>query len=140
MKVIPKPLHCLAFTMLISITSCTKKEALVAKNIEQDLHIKRLAENGNQTLAVGDTILNVTYQSGTTNSGITGIKATDATATDAAYVVTDDANNYAIAHKIVYGDPGYYSSSAYRSESDAGKLQTHASFPDRSAVMSLACC
>lgn len=68
----------------------------------------------------GDTLLNVTYETGTTSSGYTGVSATNATAGDAAYMVQPGATgNWAIAHKIVYGDQGYWSDGNWRSESDA---------------------
>lgn len=69
---------------------------------------------------VGKTILNIDYESNTTNSGNSGVIPTNATATDAAYMVSPGAaGNYAIAHKIVYGDNQYYSDGNWRSESDA---------------------
>ena len=69
----------------------------------------------------GDTILNVNYENGTLNSGITEVTATHATAADAAYMVNPAGNGstYAIAHKIVHGDPAYWSDGSDRSESDA---------------------
>lgn len=70
--------------------------------------------------AAGDTILNVTYETGTLSSGINGVTGTYAPAADAAYMVIPGATgNYAIAHKIVHGDSNYVSAGAYRSESDA---------------------
>ncbi|WP_162903296.1 heparin lyase I family protein [Taibaiella koreensis] len=69
---------------------------------------------------IGDTLLNITYESGTMSSGITGVNPTNASAADAAYMVSPGATgNYAIAHKIVHGDTAYMSNGAYRSESDA---------------------
>jgi len=66
----------------------------------------------------GDTLLSITYESGTTNSGITGIEASDAAAPDAAYMVSPGAaGNYAVAHKVVHGDSAYYSDGNWRSES-----------------------
>ena len=79
---------------------------------------------------VTNTILNVNYESGTRDSGITDLGVTNATAEDAAYMVSPGATgNYAIAHKMVYGDDGYYSDGAYRSESDAVALPSARYFP-----------
>ncbi|RYG04209.1 MAG: hypothetical protein EOO07_31145, partial [Chitinophagaceae bacterium] len=69
-------------------------------------------------LTNNDTLLNVTYENNSLNSGISNLNPTNATASDAAYMV-DSAGNYAIAHKVTLGLPGYYSNEAYRSESDA---------------------
>ena len=72
---------------------------------------------------VGDTLLNITYESGTTSSGIAGLSATNATAPDAAYMVSPGATgNWAIAHKVVYGDSGYWSDDNWRSESATNQL------------------
>ncbi|WP_017259835.1 heparin lyase I family protein [Pedobacter arcticus] len=74
------------------------------------------------TVIENDTLLNVTYENGTTNSGITGVNSTHATAPDAAYMVTEAASGeYAVAHKVVDGDQGYWSSNSFRSESDASE-------------------
>lgn len=71
---------------------------------------------------VTNTILALDYENNLPNSGISTINPTNATASDAVYVVQPGANsNYAIAHKIVHGDAGYISDGAYRSESDAGE-------------------
>ncbi|MCH5719309.1 heparin lyase I family protein [Niabella hibiscisoli] len=69
---------------------------------------------------VTNTLLNVNYENGTTHSGIVGVTATHATATDAAFMVQPGAgSNWAIAHKIAYGDSAYYSDGNWRSEADA---------------------
>ncbi|MCD2425071.1 polysaccharide lyase [Niabella pedocola] len=69
---------------------------------------------------VGKTILNLDYENGTLNSGNTDIEATSATGADAAYMISPGATgNYAIAHKVVYGDSAYYSDANWRSESAA---------------------
>lgn len=70
--------------------------------------------------SITNTILNVDYENGTTNSGITGVTATHALASDAVYMVPNGATgNYAVAHKVVLGNSDYYSDGSYRSESDA---------------------
>lgn len=71
------------------------------------------------TVNTVDTLLNVTYENGTTSSGINGLNGTDATATDAAYMVSPGANGskYAVAHKVISGNNGYFSDGNYRSES-----------------------
>ncbi|MBO9592263.1 MAG: heparin lyase I family protein [Niabella sp.] len=69
---------------------------------------------------VGKTILNIDYENGTTNSGITDIEPTSAPGADAVYMTSPGATgNYAIAHKVVYGDSAYYSDGNWRSESAA---------------------
>jgi hypothetical protein len=79
---------------------------------------------------VTNTILNVDYETGTLNSGITGLGVTNATAADAAYMVSPGATgNYAIAHKMVYGDSTYVSDGSYRSESDAVDIKSARYFP-----------
>jgi hypothetical protein len=81
-------------------------------------------------VAVTNTILNINYENGTTNSGITGISATHASATDAAYMISEGATgNYGIAHKVTLGDPDYYSDGAYRSESDAVSVPQYRYLP-----------
>lgn len=71
---------------------------------------------------LGDTLLDVTYENGTTTSGITGIEDTHATAPDAAYIISPGlTGNYAIAHKIVYGDSAYWSDENWRSEASANQ-------------------
>lgn len=79
---------------------------------------------------VTNTLLNVDYESGTLNSGISGISSSHATAPDANYMVQPGATgSWAIAHKMVYGDNGYYSDGAFRSESDAIALSSARYFP-----------
>lgn len=74
----------------------------------------------------GRVLLNVDYENQQLNSGITGVSGTHATASDASYIVSPGANGtgYAIAHKMVYGDNGYFSDGSYRSESDAVALSS----------------
>lgn len=112
------PLHFVAIASLITVTACAKKEALTIDGNEPLAKMKKQALGGNQTLAVGDTLLNVTYENATTNSGITGVNPTNATASDAAYIV-GAPGTYRVAHKATLGLSGYYSNDAYRSESDA---------------------
>lgn len=72
----------------------------------------------------GDVLLNINYENGTLNSGITGVNPTNATASDAVYMVQSGATGkYAVAHKVVYGDQGYYSNENWRSESDADRFK-----------------
>ncbi|WP_316812036.1 heparin lyase I family protein [Pedobacter heparinus] len=109
---------CLAFSTLLFATACTKKEA-IATDQNDTPHDTVKGLSGVQGLtANGDTLLNVTYESGTTNSDITGVNPTNATATDAAYMI-GSPGTYRVAHKVTLGQPGYYSNEAYRSESDA---------------------
>lgn len=79
-----------------------------------------LSGNYIEAQSVGDVLLDVNYENGAPNSGIPGVNPTNATAADAAYIVQPGATgNYAIAHKVVYGDPEYYSNENWRSESAA---------------------
>ncbi|EFA79459.1 phosphopyruvate hydratase [Heterostelium album PN500] len=58
------------------------------------------------------------YESGTLDSGIKGLLATNANASDAATIVTTSrSGKYAISHKVTLDDPGYYSAGNWRSES-----------------------
>lgn len=74
-------------------------------------------------------LMNMNYEDGTLNGGIPDIGVTNATATDAAYLVSPGATgNYAIAHKIVYGDSGYYSDGSWRSESATAAYKPNGRF------------
>lgn len=99
-------------------TSCSKKEN---NPISEYVPVPGNAGAPTSNVPKNDTILNVTYESGQLNSGIDDLGLTTATAPDADYIVNPARNgsNYAVAHKIIYGDAGYYSDGAYRSESDA---------------------
>ncbi|NEP13458.1 MAG: hypothetical protein F6K14_25275 [Symploca sp. SIO2C1] len=68
----------------------------------------------------GADILKVDYESGTSDSGIKGLKATHAKAADAAFISRDysRSGDYSIGHKVVLGDSTYQSNNSYRSESD----------------------
>lgn len=75
------------------------------------------------TYAGGDTLLVADYESGTLNSGIPDLDTTNATAADAAYMVTPGrTGNYAIAHKVVLGDSSYFSDNHWRSESATAQI------------------
>jgi len=115
---------CAFLVMLMILVSCGKKSTAVAPQ-EPDKGKPEV-----KATAVNDTLLNVTYENGTSSSGITGVAATHATAAEAAFMVSPGASgNYAIAHKIVHGDNGYYSDGNWRSESDAIALQNARFFP-----------
>lgn len=63
-------------------------------------------------------LLQVDYETGTLNSGITGLTTTHATAPDAELVVRPGyQSSYADQHQVTLGDPGYVSDGAPRSES-----------------------
>lgn len=97
--------------LLAGASSCTKNNTLKGQASLQTTA---------RSVTAGDTILNVNYESGTLNSGITGLPGSDASAPDAAYMVSPGASgNYAIAHKVVYGDSAYYSDGNWRSETTA---------------------
>lgn len=108
---------CVAIASLVVFTSCKKQQAQqpVATTEQQSTTAPKL-----KSMSVGDTLLNVNYESGTLNSGITGVTATGATASDAAYMISPGATgSYGIAHKVVFGDSSYVSAGHFRSESDA---------------------
>lgn len=65
-----------------------------------------------------ETIFIADYENNTTNSGLTGINATNASATDAVYMVSGNESNYAVAHKVDRTDNTYFSNGSFRSESD----------------------
>lgn len=110
------------------VASCSKNSKGVN---DQDLIDLRPVGVQSQPIIENDTILNVTYENGLLNSGITGVTSTKATAADAAYMVNlaENGATNAIAHKIVFGDQGYYSDDAYRSESDAVAIKNARFFP-----------
>ena len=69
---------------------------------------------------VTNLLLNADYESNTKNSGTAAISGSHAPAADAYYLVSPGATgNYAIAHKLIQGDPAYFSDGNDRSESDA---------------------
>ncbi|WP_018625858.1 fimbrillin family protein [Niabella aurantiaca] len=74
-------------------------------------------------------LMDMNYEDGMLNGGIPDIGVTNATAADAAYLVSPGATgNYAIAHKIVYGDSGYYSDGSWRSESATAAYKPNGRF------------
>lgn len=120
-----------AMAVLLLACSCSKmKDGITSQSKDPGLSVPKFSTTSSGSLNYGDTILNITYENGTTSSGITGVKSTNATATDAAYMVpAGEASNYAIAHKVVYGDQGYYSDGNWRSESDAQQFIPARYFP-----------
>lgn len=110
-----------AIGLLGILLACTKEIADASDNaLKQDTSASKNSK-ALATLAVGDTLLKVNYENGTENSGVTGVNPTNATAGDAADVVSpgSESSSYGISHKVSLGLPGYYSNEAYRSESDA---------------------
>lgn len=120
-----------ASAVLIPITGATNKKVVITLPsgesftwlLPNGTNLEK-GKNYNYTVilqkSIPVSILNIDYETGTLNSGITGISSSHATAADANYMVQPGATgNYAIAHKVVYGDNAYYSDGAYRSESDA---------------------
>lgn len=104
----------IAAVLLFFVASCAKTSSAVSKAEDGD----RKMDASLKTPAVGDTLLNMDYENGTINSGIAGTLTTNATASDAVYMAAPGATgNHAIAHKVVYGDSGYYSNDNWRSES-----------------------
>lgn len=121
----------MAIAVLFLASSCSKiPNGLTSQSDGKTLSIPKMGNILQSGLNYGDTILNLTYENGTTNSGITGINPTNATASDAAYMISPgETGDYAIAHKIIQGDPGYYSDGNYRSESDADQLPVTHYYP-----------
>jgi len=122
----------LAIAVIFLAASCSKvQNGLTSQTENQNFTIPKMGTGPQSGLNYGDTILNVTYEDGTTNSGITGINPSNATATDAVYVVSPGniSPNHAIAHKVVYGDSGYNSDGNWRSESDAQQIIPARYFP-----------
>ena len=72
---------------------------------------------------VTNTLVTIDYESGTVNSGIPNLNTTNATAADAEYLVTPGrTGNYAIAHRVTIGDPGYFSDNHWRSEAATAQM------------------
>lgn len=112
--------YIIIFGLLLSF-SCSRE----SMSFEEQIAIDR-----NDPATVLDTLLHVDYETGTTSSGIKGVKATHATAPDAAYVTSPgNSSTYAIAHKVVHGDEAYISAGNYRSESDADYAENARFFP-----------
>ena len=113
--------HYALFVVALLIIACEKDQTNGTDLSETG---QEPVTNETVTVKKNDTLLSVNYKTGTFDSGITGVTATNATAADAAFIVNAEGNdsNYAIAHKIVYGDQGYYSDGNWRSESDADKV------------------
>lgn len=111
----------IAFTVLLFATACGKKEVIPSDKNE--------LPNPPTVIINTDTILNVTYENGQLNSGISGVRATVAPGVDAAYLITGKNSKHGIAHKVTLGNPDYYSAEAYRSESDALENQASLFFP-----------
>ena len=115
----------LAAAALLSI-SCSKPAEMPATDHPTQDAAKKLSGG----LTTGDTILQLTYENNLTNSGVTGVNPTGASAPDAVYMVSPGAtDNYGVAHKSTLGDAGYYSFGAYRSESDAVGVKKFQFFP-----------
>lgn len=122
----------LIFITLVAI-SCSKESAVESQESVSTLSLnnENNVKKASDTFNNGDTILNVNYETGTFDSGIIGLTATHASAADAAYMINPAGNgsNFAIAHKIVYGDTTYNSDGNIRSESDAIAIQKAKFFP-----------
>jgi len=122
----------MAIAVLFLASACSKMEnGLSSQTGDQSFTVPKIATISSANLNYGDTILNVTYENGALNSGITGINPTNATASDAAYIISPGATtpNHGIAHKVVYGDSGYNSDGNWRSESDAQQIIAARYFP-----------
>jgi Polysaccharide lyase len=106
--------------LLAATTACTKQ--MQGEPITQE-NSPHAGVSVLTTHVGGDTLLWVNYESGTINSGIPNLNTTDATATDASYIVSPGrTGNYAIAHKVVLGDSAYFSDNHWRSESATANI------------------
>tara|TARA_R110001592_G_scaffold363328_1_gene684161 strand:+ start:29897 stop:30958 length:1062 start_codon:yes stop_codon:yes gene_type:complete len=76
-----------------------------------------------------DTIFIADYENNQTNSGFTNINPTNASATDAVYMVSGNESNYAVAHKVDRTDNAYFSNGSFRSESDVLNFSAANYFP-----------
>ncbi|ARS40215.1 hypothetical protein CA265_11350 [Sphingobacteriaceae bacterium GW460-11-11-14-LB5] len=86
--------------------------------------------NSLNTLTAGDTILNVTYENGQYDSGITGVRGTVATGADAVGIISPGQSSLkGILHKVTLGKEGHYSAEAWRSEADALNYEPALFFP-----------
>lgn len=117
MEKIFKPISLVLTLTTAMFFGCDKAENAGDSNTEITTNKPTTIGNSNN-LTNSDTLLNVTYENNSLNSGIANLNPTNATASDAAYIV-GSAGTYRIAHKVTLGLPGYYSNEAYRSESDA---------------------
>jgi hypothetical protein len=115
--------------MMVLTIACNKKD-LVNVASEPNLGVvSKGISNTPQVTVAGDTLVNVNYESGTTNSGISNLNITAATADSADYMVSPGrTGNYAIAHRVTLGDPGYFSFNYYRSEAATAQIFNNGKF------------
>ena len=117
--------QCVAFIAVLLTTACDNEKINSIDSEESNNFSTRkvVATKESLTANNGDTLVYVNYESGTINSGITGLTTTHATAADASYIVSPGrTGNYAIAHKVTIGDLGYFSDNNWRSESATDQL------------------
>lgn len=113
-------LSILALTGLAICASlaCSKKNNVQPEETVLTQQTTVNAKANSTGYANGDTMLLINYETGTLNSGIAKLNTTNATATDASYLVSPGrTGTYAIAHKVTIGDNGYFSDNHWRSES-----------------------
>ena len=97
---------------IMILPACKKQQAL-PDSAETTSGTGKLKTNSTYSL-----LLSADYETGTLTSGITNLEVTDATASDAAYLISPgETGDYAIAHKVVLGDSSYFSDDHWRSES-----------------------
>ncbi|WP_052496554.1 heparin lyase I family protein [Pedobacter lusitanus] len=109
---------------VVLLISCSKKDLITEQNGLQSNTLKTTLPVGlSPSTHNGDTLLYINYESGSLNSGISGLNTTNASAPDASYLVpVAHSGNYAIAHKVTIGDNGYFSDNNWRSESATAQL------------------
>ena len=96
-----------------AITSCSTNESAVT-----DAALTEATANSTMSISSDSLLLDINYETGTLNSGISNLNTTDATAADASYIVSPGrAGDYAIAHKVNLADSTYFSDNHFRSES-----------------------
>ena len=111
----------LSFCCLLAVgfllSACSKQDGAIQASSQSTAQANLSGANFN-SFATYTSLLSVNYDNGLLNSGIPNLEVTDATAPDAAYMVSPGrSGTYAIAHKVVLGDSSYFSDEHWRSES-----------------------
>jgi hypothetical protein len=106
---------------LLNVGAGTSAPVLYIDNISYSNFL--IAAPPTPPATVTRTLVNVDYESGTQNSGISNLNTTNATAPDAEYIVSPGrTGNYAIAHRVTIGDSGYFSDNHWRSEAATAQM------------------
>ncbi|MCX2477011.1 heparin lyase I family protein [Pedobacter sp. MC2016-05] len=108
-------------------TACKKStsQELIIEEKQPSAQVLAVAEPTNSNV-----LLDLTYENGKKNSGVANLDTSKAAASDASYIVQPGSTgNWAVAHKVVQGDPNYYSNENYRSESSTVNYTPGRFFP-----------